>query len=779
MQFWIRHAFLLLSCVVFPFFASIYLDTASELKRVEREGAVAARFASANLDARMTLQAHETVNAALSLSQRFSDRELAAPMTGAALGNDKRIAAALELLQGAAPQDGFAWLVDEAGVILAKADPATDGPQQITGHPLFLETQQGYALDGLWKGSGRVATVGAAPLIVKGQAQGAIFVGRYLDQMRIDELSKLLNAKVTLVADGSIIGSTLPSNLAESIIKELDGATEAASGGFLEKPIEHATLPFLPLFVAHDARGFAFTSISARVPGADEVRWVISTASAEPLRDLAERQELGLAGLVAFTMLAFLIGLMNYRAFVSPIERITAHLSELQQGRGELELAEARVSGPFRRMVKLINMMVQRLPARGFSPRASTSDPSPIAEVGVASVGITTIPPGSPLTKSTDLKLQDLLPSNGAGTGSMPLQPAPSTSGSGLVDALGRAELEAPPAPPAREAAPRRSSLVQSQPLMAGEGDAIAEAIASLESQSAASSSAKSLSPSQSLSGQLRAASTVSQPPAPREASRSTMGLEAPKIPASKTIRSAADIRGVPSESIVSGSPFQPTGGAGGLGPRIDAAAEERTPVEEQLAAAPASPQLRGSSTARGGGSFNLASYAGLSSSAALGHALPPATEEDGGGFNPEATVVAPVADELLRKSASREDTTDHHAVIPNLPQGDMTMVASVPPNLLAQTMGDADAEDNSVAGDLAGLDAADHAHFKETYERFIDMRKRCGEPTSDLAFDRFLAKLAKNREGLIKKYNCRTVRFQVYEKDGKAALKATPVRAR
>jgi hypothetical protein len=29
----------------------------------------------------------------------------------------------------------------------------------------------------------------------------------------------------------------------------------------------------------------------------------------------------------------------------------------------------------------------------------------------------------------------------------------------------------------------------------------------------------------------------------------------------------------------------------------------------------------------------------------------------------------------------------------------------------------------------------------------------------------------------LIAKYQCRTVRFQVYEKDGKAALKATPVR--
>ena len=36
---------------------------------------------------------------------------------------------------------------------------------------------------------------------------------------------------------------------------------------------------------------------------------------------------------------------------------------------------------------------------------------------------------------------------------------------------------------------------------------------------------------------------------------------------------------------------------------------------------------------------------------------------------------------------------------------------------------------------------------------------------------------LRKNKEQLVAKYNCRTVRFQVYVKDGKAALKATPVK--
>ncbi|MEL6188907.1 MAG: MXAN_5187 C-terminal domain-containing protein [Myxococcota bacterium] len=57
--------------------------------------------------------------------------------------------------------------------------------------------------------------------------------------------------------------------------------------------------------------------------------------------------------------------------------------------------------------------------------------------------------------------------------------------------------------------------------------------------------------------------------------------------------------------------------------------------------------------------------------------------------------------------------------------------------------------------------------------------QRQCGEQTKDVAFERFQKKLKKNRAKLIDKYNCKTVRFQVYEKDGKAALKATPVRAR
>ncbi len=70
-----------------------------------------------------------------------------------------------------------------------------------------------------------------------------------------------------------------------------------------------------------------------------------------------------------------------------------------------------------------------------------------------------------------------------------------------------------------------------------------------------------------------------------------------------------------------------------------------------------------------------------------------------------------------------------------------------------------------------------DEDHFHEVYKDFVAQRERCGESADGLTFERFATKLRKNRDQLMGKYGCRTVRFQVYVKDGKAALKATPVK--
>ncbi len=70
-----------------------------------------------------------------------------------------------------------------------------------------------------------------------------------------------------------------------------------------------------------------------------------------------------------------------------------------------------------------------------------------------------------------------------------------------------------------------------------------------------------------------------------------------------------------------------------------------------------------------------------------------------------------------------------------------------------------------------------DEEHWKAVYQDFLRVRTDCGEPREGVAYERFRQKLQKNRDQLVERYGCRTVRFQVYVKEGKAALKASPVR--
>jgi hypothetical protein len=68
-------------------------------------------------------------------------------------------------------------------------------------------------------------------------------------------------------------------------------------------------------------------------------------------------------------------------------------------------------------------------------------------------------------------------------------------------------------------------------------------------------------------------------------------------------------------------------------------------------------------------------------------------------------------------------------------------------------------------------------AHFHEVYDQFVEMKKRLGEPTAGLTYDRFEITLKKNRDAIVEKHGVSTVRFTVYDKGGKAALRATPVK--
>jgi hypothetical protein len=73
--------------------------------------------------------------------------------------------------------------------------------------------------------------------------------------------------------------------------------------------------------------------------------------------------------------------------------------------------------------------------------------------------------------------------------------------------------------------------------------------------------------------------------------------------------------------------------------------------------------------------------------------------------------------------------------------------------------------------------DADEEAHFKNIYNDFVATKRECGESIAGLTLDKFKDKLRGNKDALMSKHQCRTVRFAVYVKDGRAALKATPIR--
>ncbi|MEO8875012.1 MAG: MXAN_5187 family protein [Polyangiaceae bacterium] len=95
------------------------------------------------------------------------------------------------------------------------------------------------------------------------------------------------------------------------------------------------------------------------------------------------------------------------------------------------------------------------------------------------------------------------------------------------------------------------------------------------------------------------------------------------------------------------------------------------------------------------------------------------------------------------------------------------TAIARVPEDVLARATGE---------HEIARQDE-ETRDWLQVYEAFIRTKKQCGEPTDGLSFEKFQHTLKKNRDALIQRHGCKTVRFSVYVKDGRASLKATPVK--
>jgi len=96
--------------------------------------------------------------------------------------------------------------------------------------------------------------------------------------------------------------------------------------------------------------------------------------------------------------------------------------------------------------------------------------------------------------------------------------------------------------------------------------------------------------------------------------------------------------------------------------------------------------------------------------------------------------------------------------------EDEATVVAPAPSELLAQAAAGAKQPNET-------------AEWMTVYDDFVRTKKQCGEPTDGLTFEKFQTTLKKNRDALMQRHSCKRVRFSVYVKDGRASLKATPLR--
>ncbi len=71
-----------------------------------------------------------------------------------------------------------------------------------------------------------------------------------------------------------------------------------------------------------------------------------------------------------------------------------------------------------------------------------------------------------------------------------------------------------------------------------------------------------------------------------------------------------------------------------------------------------------------------------------------------------------------------------------------------------------------------------EETYFHQIFDEFVAMKRDLGESVDQLTFEKFKVTLTKNRDTLKARYGCSSVKFQVYEKNGKASLKATPVKS-
>ena len=110
----------------------------------------------------------------------------------------------------------------------------------------------------------------------------------------------------------------------------------------------------------------------------------------------------------------------------------------------------------------------------------------------------------------------------------------------------------------------------------------------------------------------------------------------------------------------------------------------------------------------------------------------------------------------------------------PRLPKPPGRGIANLDTTLEAQA--DVPANGGPASADWSG-EASELSEWRAVYQDFVAIKQQCGESTDGFTYDKFEATLKKNRDTLMNRHGAKRVKFSVYVKEGKAALKATPLK--
>jgi hypothetical protein len=107
-------------------------------------------------------------------------------------------------------------------------------------------------------------------------------------------------------------------------------------------------------------------------------------------------------------------------------------------------------------------------------------------------------------------------------------------------------------------------------------------------------------------------------------------------------------------------------------------------------------------------------------------------------------------------------------------PAPPITAFTGAPPDDDATTIGSPPAE---LVAESRNSSTDDTAEWPSVYEAYKSTKQQCGESIEGLTFEKFSQTLRKHRDALVAKHACKRVKFSVSVKDGKASLKAAPVK--